>query len=100
MVYNTTILYDRKIDGHYEARALSGRQGWRGKGKVAKEAATKEAWLFILFQAMEIATDMQETHHVGLIIQMASLKEDTREMVQYCLGMVETDYDPDVQAVY
>ena len=93
-------LYDKKMVGCYEAKAPNGRQGGRGEGKAAKEAVAKEARLFILFQVMEVATDVQETHHDGLVIQMASLKEDMREMVHVCLGLVETNYDLDIQALF
>lgn len=93
--------YSAMMDAHGAAKVVYGRK--TGRSKRAREAREKheaDALMFLKFQAFFICVDMQETHHDGLVVQMANLKEDMRDMVHVCLGTVETNFDPDVAALF
>ena len=44
--------------------------------------------------------DMEETHHDGLIIKMVDLREDMKDLMHVCRGMVDAYYDLDVEAMF
>ena len=93
--------YGAMMDAQEPVKVVYGRK--IGRSKRAREAREKheaDALMFLKFQAFFICVDMLETHHDGLVIQMANIKEDMRDMVHVCLGTVPTDFDPDVAAMF